>query len=132
MKILISLLISLSAANAMAEMRCGWVQNLIPGNWSLVDGDGQWDVYVTGEHEYGASGNEIVENLKVPKDQFIVSKIVEGATGTGYYCGCITGDTANIDGLRKMFTKIVSAKANTLKACLQDTNVPPPPDISVD
>ncbi len=45
-------LLALLAVSAEAapgyETRCGWVENPTPGNWSLMDHDGEWEIGIQG------------------------------------------------------------------------------------
>jgi hypothetical protein len=45
---------SLAAVPALAERRCGWLENPTPANYCLTDRDGEWTIGVQGGYRNGS------------------------------------------------------------------------------
>jgi hypothetical protein len=41
----------MAAAKPAAALRCGWLENVTPGNFSLVDRDAEWTIAEQGGYE---------------------------------------------------------------------------------
>jgi Protein of unknown function (DUF4087) len=94
------------------ETRCGWIDNPTPGNFWLIDGEGEWEISAQGGYE--AEGMDALPDFS--GDEF-----VETNGHHGYSCGCITGET---DEGEKKIVKIESAEKKLLKLCLEDDALP--------
>lgn len=88
-------------------LRCGWFDNPSPGNATLKDRDGEWQLAQQGGHQ--ASGRWPV---------FAPTQWVRTGSGSaGYGCACmrLRADTESGDVLA-----ILSARARPLASCRQD------------
>ena len=95
------------------ERRCGWLANLSPGNWSLVDADAVWTLSAAGEE-----GPEILAVMDmVPA--FDPAEFVSTGTYTGYGCACMSVTT---NGAR--ISAIASTKREPLATCKADPSLP--------
>ena len=72
---------------AMAESRCGWLDNPTPANYWLTDADGAWTLMVQG----GAIENGFID---LPAEQFDFADEWEyrNVGSYGFGCACIEGD----------------------------------------
>lgn len=101
------------AAAAAAENRCGWVQNPTPGNWSLVDRDGEWIIMSQGGHEAG--GMERIGDISAGD--------YRATNGNyGYACGCMAVDT---DG-ESLINQVYSFRQLAIGKCERDAALPDP------
>jgi hypothetical protein len=79
-----TLLTGPAPARAAAERRCGWLDNVTPGNFELVDRDGRWTIAQQGGYE--APGFDRLPDMS--------SKGGVAINGPhGYSCACITART---------------------------------------
>jgi hypothetical protein len=99
---------------AASARRCGWLHNPTPGNWWLVDRDGQWIL--------GTQGGEPVAGMDEMPDMS-VSGWVETNGHYGYGCACMdmVVDPASGDVLR-----ISKAAPKPLAQCRSDRKLPSP------
>ena len=107
------LAVALAAAPAGAtERRCGWLHNPTPGNWWLVDWDGEWLIGAQGG--YQAPGMDNMPDMST-----------RGWVRTnGYYghgCACMN---VTVDRRARRVTAIASATPLPLRRCRADRRLP--------
>lgn len=107
----LSVLVS-SSVFAKVETRCGWISNPTPANYWIVDADDLWVIGAQGG--YQAEGEDL--NYPESEDQMVYTN-----GNYGYWCGCIKGD---FDKSNSLVLKVISSFPKTLKACLEDPNLP--------
>lgn len=95
------------------ETRCGWLYNLTPRNWYLIDKDGSWIISRLGGHE--AKG---MENLPTYNEK----EYVKTNGYYGYGCACMDVVT---DSARLRISEIRGGESLPLSTCREDPNVPP-------
>lgn len=93
-----------SAEPAWAN-RCGWFDNPSPGNATLTDGQGVWDIAVQGGHQ--AKGNW----PKFKGAQWVRT----GHGSAGYGCACLSVKTKD-----DAITHIASSRSLPLASCRKD------------
>lgn len=98
---------------SILQRRCGWLANLTPGNWFLVDADAVWTLSAAGEE-----GPEILAVMDMVPD-FDRAEYVSTGDYTGYGCICMTVST---DGSR--ITAIASVRREPLATCKADPFLP--------
>jgi hypothetical protein len=101
------------AASAVTARRCGWLHNPTPGNWWLVDGQGEWVLAEQGGHQ--AEGMDDVPDMEAYGWQ-------ETNGHYGYGCACIDV-TAGPGGT---VTRIARVQPKPLKQCRADKALPRP------
>ncbi len=101
-----------AAAPGGSERRCGWVQNPTPGNWSLIDRDGEWIMGAQGG--YQAPGMDEMPDMTT-------AGWVEVNGHYGYGCGCM--DVAT-DRRTQRITRVFSARPVPLRQCRADRRLP--------
>ena len=108
-------LVALAALRpALAEERCGWLENPTPGNWWLKDARGLWIISAQGGPY--ADG---VEKLPEPApDHFVAT---DGHYG--YSCVCVSGI---FDAHAERMTRIEAARVLPLSVCRGDKALPAP------
>ncbi|MEY2926006.1 MAG: hypothetical protein RL367_483 [Pseudomonadota bacterium] len=109
----LALLVASTSANA-AERRCGWLQNPTPGNWWLIDRQGEWTITTQGNPE--PPGMDTMPDMST-------KGWVEINGHHGYGCACMTV-TTNRKALR--ITRIITATPIPLKQCRADHRLPKP------
>ena len=103
-------------ALAANEKRCGWIVNPTPGNWSLTDPKGDWELGVQGGYQaYG------MDNLP----DFTAKEWVKTNGDYGYGCACLTVQT---DPSTMRVKKVISAVQKPLKQCAADKRLKKPQD----
>lgn len=107
--ILAAAVIIAAAAPAMAENRCGWIQNPTPGNWSLSDKDGAWVIMSQG------AGDEPPGMDNIP--DISARQYVRTNGNYGYACACMEVDTDWNEG---RITEIYSFRQLSLNKCNND------------
>lgn len=102
------------ASPAVAEERCGWLQNPTPGNWWLRDEDGEWIISTQ-----GGPYAEGVERLPTPK----AGSFVRTNGDYGYFCACVSGafDVKSTSVLR-----VDGARVQALSVCRDNPRVKAP------
>ncbi|MGE6740804.1 DUF4087 domain-containing protein [Allorhizobium pseudoryzae] len=105
----------LLAAPAMAENRCGWVQNPTPGNYWLDDRDGSWTILTQGS-DLEPDG---IDNMP----DFSAGQFVQTNGYYGYACACMSVET---DAAEMRITEIRSVKQLPLSKCKNDRTLPKP------
>ena len=103
-----------AAAKAKPVKLCGWVVNPTPGNWSLIDRRGEWEIGMQGG--YQAPGLD-----KFP--DFSEKQWVATNGSYGYGCGCVTAD---VNARTKRITRIYGATQQKLAVCRADKKLPKP------
>ncbi len=110
------------------ERRCGWLYNPSPGNWSLIDADGEWILAKQGRHFARGWDSQISNHLS---DEWIY--VYPGGTRTyGYGCACLDVVLDDQNNLQPNFEdKLISSIENSsyqqLAVCRTEPNLPPPP-----
>jgi hypothetical protein len=103
----------LSLTPAMAERRCGWIENPTPGNYWVSDSRGQWVL--------AAQGGAEVKGMDLMPD-FTLHDFVATNGAYGYACGCVDGAfTAD-----KVATEITRVRQLPVAVCKKDTSLPKP------
>jgi len=106
-------LIALPGAEA-AERRCGWLHNPTPGNWWLVDRDGEWVLAL--------QGSEPVPGMDDIPDMTTAGWVrTNGHYGHG--CACFQMET---DRSARRVLRILSAQPLPLARCRGDRALPQP------
>jgi hypothetical protein len=99
---------------ALAEERCGWLENPTPGNWWLKDPHGLWII--------SAQGGPYAEGIeKLPErtpDRFVSTN-----GQYGYSCVCLSG---TFDVHAQAVTRVESAHTSPLSVCRNDKALPAP------
>ena len=98
---------------ALAEERCGWLENPTPGNWWLRDAHGLWIISAQGDPD-----TEGVEKLPEPApDRFVATN-----GHYGYSCACVSGTfDAHAERMR-----VDAARGLPLSVCRGDKALPAP------
>jgi hypothetical protein len=98
---------------ALAEERCGWLENPTPGNWWLRDAHGLWIISAQGDPD-----TEGVEKLPEPApDRFVATN-----GHYGYSCACVSGTFD--DHAERM--RVDAARELPLSVCRGDKALPAP------
>jgi hypothetical protein len=118
---IISLMLAAALAASPAPVqRCGWLDNPTPGNWSLIDRDGEWLIGVQGGYQAPGSDN-------LP-DMSTKGWVETNAGGHGYGCACMT---VTVDKRSTRVTRVVSGRPVPLRQCRADPKLtkkrPPAP-----
>ena len=105
-------LTALAPVTALAETRCGWIDNPTPANWWLTEGTGEWII--------GTQGGDQAGGMDAMPD-FTAGEWVATNGSYGYGCTCmeVTTDTA----ARRILT-IASVTQKPLSACQDDAALP--------
>lgn len=103
-------------AVAASERRCGWLANLTPGDWWLVDADRTWIL--------AEQGDDLAATIPVMDrvPGFDPAHYVATDDNHGYGCACLTVATDSVLG---RITAIASSKRLPLATCQADTSLPP-------
>jgi hypothetical protein len=101
------------------ERRCGWLANLTPGAWRLIDRDKSWILAEPGDD------NEGVTNLVDRIPAFDASQFVSTGEYTGYGCACLKTIT---DRSSERITAITSSQRLPLSTCSADNLLPDAPN----
>lgn len=99
---------------ALAEERCGWLENPTPGNWWLKDAHGLWIISAQG----GPYAEGVEKLLRPAPDRFVATN-----GEYGYWCACLTGA---FDAQAQTMTRVDSARASALSVCRNDKALPAP------
>jgi Protein of unknown function (DUF4087) len=97
---------------AAEETRCGWLDNVTPGNFSLQDRDGEWVLAEQGG--YQAEGFDRIPDLSG-------KEFVETNGPHGYACACVTG---TMDAKEHEVRRIRKVKQKPLRDCRKDRALP--------
>jgi hypothetical protein len=99
---------------ALAEERCGWLENPTPGNWWLRDAHGLWIISAQ-----GGPYAEGVEKLPEPApDSFVATN-----GHYGYSCACVSG---TFDDHAERMTRVDATRVLALSVCRIDKALPAP------
>jgi hypothetical protein len=109
---LLSLL--LAAQSGPAETRCGWLHNPTPGNWWLIDSDGEWLLGAQGG--YQAPGMDGMPDMST-------AGWVETNGHYGHGCACTR---VSVDRRTRRVTRLHSARPVPLRQCRADPHLPRP------
>jgi hypothetical protein len=93
--------------------RCGWIENPTPGNWSLVDRDGEWLI--------GAQGGYQAPGLDEFPDLTEGEWKVTNGSSYGYGCACLDG---KFDASTHRVERIDHIRQKPLRACSSDPALP--------
>ena len=99
---------------AVAEERCGWLENPTPGNWWLRDARGLW--IISAQDGPYAEG---VEKMPEPEPEHFVA--TNGHYG--YSCACVSGA---FDDHAERMTRVDAARVLSLSVCRGDKALPTP------
>jgi hypothetical protein len=94
--------------------RCGWLHNPTPGNWWLIDRDGEWVL--------STQGSEPVAGMDDMPDMSTAG----WAETNGHYghgCACIT---ITVEPATRRVRRIAAAQPKPLKQCVADKALPKP------
>jgi hypothetical protein len=97
-----------------AARRCGWLHNPTPGNWWLVDRDGEWILGTQGG--YQAPGMD-----EMPDMSALEWEKTNGHYGHG--CACLT---VKVDAASRRVTQLSGATPLPLAQCRADRALPKP------
>jgi hypothetical protein len=99
---------------ALAERRCGWLENPTPGNLWLKDASGFWTISTQ-----GGPPAEGADRLPTPSsDRFVATN-----GHYGYSCACLDGA---FDAASSTVARIDDANVEPLSVCRDDRRLPPP------
>ena len=99
---------------ALAEERCGWLENPTPGNWWLRDAHGLWIISAQ-----GGPYAEGAEKLPAPApDSFVATN-----GHYGYSCACVSG---TFDDHAERMTRVDATRVLPLSVCRIDKALPAP------
>jgi hypothetical protein len=101
-----------SAAGGASAERCGWLANLTPGDWWLVDRDATWTISQQGDADQGLLD-------KLPG--FEPKEFVATQGDYGYGCACLSVTTSAAD---RRITAIAGGKIEPLSTCKADKALP--------
>src|SRR5215217_3934268 len=93
----------MAASSPAGKIRCGWLENPTPANWSLVDREGEWLIGVQGG--YQARGSDNIPDMST-------RGWVETNGHHGYGCACMKVST---DRASHRITNILSAIPKPLR-----------------
>jgi uncharacterized protein DUF4087 len=96
------------------ERRCGWLHNPTPGNWWLLDRDGEWVL--------GTQGGRQAPGMDEMPDMTRLGW-VEVNGHYGYGCACMT---LGVDPATRQVMRIDSATPRPLRQCRADPGLPRP------
>jgi hypothetical protein len=118
MVVLIPSMFPIAAADAplstsKTTRRCGWFENPTPGNVTLSDRDGEWEISKQAGHE--ASGN-----LPTFDDE---QWVTTNSGGHGYGCACMS---MKADTQSHEVSSFTGAKARPLAVCRRDHSLHEP------
>ena len=114
--VLATFLLALLVVPAVAEQRCGWLQNPTPGNWTLSDADGDWLLSSQGTGRQ-AEGMDIIPDITVR--DFVVTNPPDH----GYACACLS---VELDAQGTHIDRITGFKQLPLRKCDADANLSRP------
>ena len=97
---------------AAAETRCGWFVNPTPGNFWLIDPEGEWAIAWQGQEQ--PPGFEIMPDMSR-------GGWVETNGHYGYGCGCVAGV---VDTVKKKFIRITGGEPQPLAVCRRNKRLP--------
>jgi hypothetical protein len=105
----------LACPAAAKEQRCGWLVNPTPGNWWLIDRQGEWTI--------GAQGGFQAPGIDLIPDLTTRDWVVTNGSSYGYGCVCMSADA---DPKAHRLSRIYSAVQESLSACRRDPELGKP------
>lgn len=103
---------ALAADTAPLEQRCGWFENPTPGNATLTDREGEWEIGVQGGHQADGDWPEFTD-----------AQWVETNGHHGYGCACLS---VRSDRQTHTVLSIARATAKPLTVCRGDKRLREP------
>lgn len=103
---------ALAADTASTQRRCGWFENPTPGNATLTDRDGEWEIASQGGHQADGDWPE-----------FSDTQWVETNGHHGYGCACMS---VTVDRQSRTVLSVAKAAAKALIACRADKRLHEP------
>ncbi|QRP65722.1 DUF4087 domain-containing protein [Rhodanobacter sp. FDAARGOS 1247] len=103
---------ALATDHGAGVRRCGWFENPTPGNATLTDRDGEWEIGIQGGHQADGDWPE-----------FSDAQWVETNGHYGYGCACMTMTT---DHQQHTVLSIGSATGRPLAVCRGDRHLHEP------
>lgn len=100
---------------ATAENRCGWLANLRPRDWWLVDREGTWTISAQDDSTAEAAGMSQVPD-------FDPRQFVSTNGDHGYGCACLQVET---DKATMSIKRVLGGKVLPLRTCQADRTLPP-------
>ena len=110
--LLAATLLALVATPALAERRCGWLENPTPANYWFTDRDGEWTISAQGG--YHAPGWDEMPDMTT-------RGWVRTNGSYGYGCACMEVTTNRREML---VTRVISARPVPLRQCRADRRLP--------
>jgi len=101
-----------AGATTPIERRCGWFENPTPGNATLTDRDGEWDIGTQGGHQADGDWPEFAD-----------AQWVDTNGHHGYGCACLSVTT---DPQARTVLSIHKAIARPLAICRADPRLHEP------
>lgn len=101
---------------AMAETRCGWLENPTPANWWLIDKDDTWIISAQGGFQ--SDGMDLIGDISA-------GDYVTTNGNYGYACACMDVMT---DAQNSRITMIHSFRQLKMSKCTNDNSLPAAPD----
>jgi hypothetical protein len=105
--------LALAPTAALAETRCGWLENPTPGNYWLTDRDASWTLSTQGGEE--AAGMDLIGDISA-------GDYVKTNGYYGYACACMDVATDGVDRI----TEIASFRQLPIAKCSNDSALPAP------
>lgn len=103
---------ALAADHPAGQRRCGWFENPTPGNATLTDRDGEWEIASQGGHQADGDWPEFAD-----------AQWVETNGHHGYGCACMT---VTGDEQAHTVSSISTATARPLAVCRSDRQLHEP------
>ncbi|WEN16922.1 DUF4087 domain-containing protein [Rhodanobacter sp. AS-Z3] len=94
------------------QQRCGWFENPTPGNATLTDRDGEWEIASQGGHQADGDWPEFTD-----------AQWVETNGHYGYGCACLS---VRSDPQTHAILSIAKATARPLAICRRDQSLHEP------
>ena len=101
-----------AGGHPVPETRCGWLINPTPGNWWLIDADGEWTIGEQGGYQAPGFADAPWEG---------VQERVSVNGNYGYECACMA---VTIDPDTMTITRVISVRSKALQACKIDPKLP--------
>ena len=107
-------ILAVASATALAENRCGWIENPTPGNYFLTDRDASWTIMTQGGPS--AEGSDLIGDLS--SGDYVMTN--------GYYgYGCACAEVETEESERRI-TVLHSFRQIPLSRCENDNNLGAP------